>query len=88
MQQAFDNWKYMCFAKLREDMERKKAKIIDDLVRNSMSPLQKAFYRWAKFMRDQKMYLYGERVKAGFALFTIINQFYRANKIKMERVGM
>jgi hypothetical protein len=42
----------MCFAKLREDMERKKAKIIDDLVRNAMSPLQKSFLKWAKFMRD------------------------------------
>jgi hypothetical protein len=69
-------------------MERKKARIIDDFVRNSMSPLQKAFMNWARYMRDQKMFLYGERVKAGFALFTIINQFYRANKIKMERVGM
>jgi hypothetical protein len=78
----------MCFAKLREDMERRKARIIDDFVRNSMSPLQKAFMNWARFMRDQKMYDHGERVKAGFALFIIINNFYKANKIKMERVGM
>jgi hypothetical protein len=41
----------MCFAKLREDMERKKARIIDDLVRNAMSPLQKAFLLWARNMR-------------------------------------
>jgi hypothetical protein len=43
MQQGFDNWKYMIFAKLREEMERKKARVIDDFIRNSMSPLQKSF---------------------------------------------
>jgi hypothetical protein len=60
MQQGFDNWKYMVFAKLREEMERKKARVIDDFIRNSMSPLQKSFMKWAKFMRDENKREYGE----------------------------
>ncbi|MEE4248546.1 MAG: hypothetical protein V2I33_24465 [Kangiellaceae bacterium] len=60
MQQGFDNWKYMIFAKLREEMERKKARVIDDFIRSSMSPLQKTFLKWAKFMRDENKREYGE----------------------------
>jgi hypothetical protein len=60
MQQGFDNWKYMCFAHLKMEMERKKAKVIDDLIRNSMSPLQKSFMKWAQFMRDVQKKEYGE----------------------------
>jgi hypothetical protein len=87
MQQAFDSWKYMIFAKLREEMERKKARVIDDFVRNSMSPLQKSFLKWAKNMREQKMHDYGEQVKAGFALYSLIKHFYKDNKLKMERIA-
>ncbi len=39
MQQAFDSWKYAVFANLKAEVERKKAKIIDDLIRNAMGPL-------------------------------------------------
>ena len=55
IQKAFDNWKFDTFAKLRIAMEHKKAKIIDDLIRASMSGEQKAFLIWAKFMRDKKL---------------------------------
>jgi hypothetical protein len=41
-------------------MERKKARVIDDFIRNSMSPLQKSFMKWAKFMRDENKREYGE----------------------------
>jgi phosphoribosylpyrophosphate synthetase len=51
MQQAFDSWKYAVFANLKAEVERKKAKIIDDLIRNAMGPLQKAFILWAGCMR-------------------------------------
>jgi hypothetical protein len=39
MQQSFDSWKYHVFAHLAAAIEKKKAKIIDDLIRNAMSPL-------------------------------------------------
>jgi hypothetical protein len=60
VQQAFDNWKYHVFAHLAADVEKKKAKVIDDLIRNSMSPLAKAFYKWSVYMRGMQKYEYGE----------------------------
>jgi hypothetical protein len=32
-------------------MEKKKARVIDDLIRSAMSPLQKAYIQWAAVMR-------------------------------------
>ena len=52
MQQAFDSWKYAVFANLKAEVERKKAKIIDDLIRNAMGPLQKSFVLWAGMFRQ------------------------------------
>jgi hypothetical protein len=40
------------FAHLAAEMEKKKAKVIDEFIRSAMSPLQKSFLKWAKFMRD------------------------------------
>jgi len=40
MKESFDSWKYDTFAKLKAEMERKKAKVIDEFVRSAMSPLQ------------------------------------------------
>jgi len=65
---AFDSWKYDTFAKMKSDMERKKAMVIDTLVRNNMSPFQQMFLRWAKWMRDSKMHQYGQRAKASYIL--------------------
>jgi hypothetical protein len=52
MKEAYDSWKYSTFAKLKADMERKKAKVIDELVRSAMSPLQKSFMKWTRKTRD------------------------------------
>jgi hypothetical protein len=38
MKAAWDSWKYDTFAKLKSEMERKKAMVCDTLVRNNMSP--------------------------------------------------
>jgi hypothetical protein len=61
-------------------MERKKAKIIDDLIRANMSPLQKGFYKWALYMRNAQKHEYGAQVKAGFALHALVARFYRDRK--------
>jgi hypothetical protein len=60
LQAAYDTWKYDTFQELKAAMERKKARIIDDLIRNSMSPIQKAFYKWSVFMRSMQKYEYGQ----------------------------
>jgi len=59
MKQAFDGWKGDTFTKFAMEVERKKAKCIDKLIRNNMSPLQRMFLQWAKYMRDMKTYDYG-----------------------------
>jgi hypothetical protein len=41
-------------------MEKRKARVIDEFIRNAMSPLQKSFLRWAKIMRDENKREYGE----------------------------
>jgi hypothetical protein len=40
MKEAYDSWKFSTFAKMKAEMERKKAKVIDEFVRSAMSPLQ------------------------------------------------
>jgi hypothetical protein len=80
LQTAFDNWKYDTFAKLKIQMEQKKANIIDTFIRNSMSPLQKAYIQWAAYMRGMQKYEYGEQVKAGYALHALVTRFYRDRK--------
>jgi hypothetical protein len=80
LQAAYDTWKYDTFQELKAAMERKKARIIDDLIRNSMSPLQKAFYKWSVYLRAMQKYEYGEQVKAGYALHALVTRFYRDRK--------
>jgi hypothetical protein len=60
MKAGFDLWKHTVFTKLHAEQEHKKAKIIDMLVRNSMSDGNRAFLRWARTSRDLKMKMYGE----------------------------
>ena len=69
------------------EQERKKAKCIDKLVRANMSPLQRMFLTWAKYMRDMKTYEYGQAVKAGFALYSMFNHKLRENRSNMLRYG-
>lgn len=88
MKAAWDSWKYDTFAKAKAEIERKKANVIDIFVRNAMSPLQKSFFRWARFMRDQNKIEYGEAVKAGFALSAFWTKFYNEKKADYLRFAM
>jgi len=56
---AFNDWKADTFRKYKEERERKVAKVVDEFVRQSMSPLQKSFLKWAKYMRDMAKYDFG-----------------------------
>jgi hypothetical protein len=80
LQAAYDTWKYDTFQHLKIAVEHKKAKTIDTLVRNSMSPLQKCFMNWVLYLRNLDKYEYGQRVKAGFALHALVSRFYRDRK--------
>jgi len=84
---AFNDWKADTFRKYKEERERKVAKVVDEFIRQSMSPIQKAFLKWAKYMRDMNKYEFGEQIKAGFALTTILTHKYRDNKEKYLRLG-
>jgi len=82
---AFDNWKYDTFAKLKAEVERKKAKCIDTFVRNGMSPIQKAFLKWAAWNRLMSKIEFGEQIKAGFSLTSLLTRYLRTNKEKYLR---
>ena len=88
IKQAFDSWKGETFRKFAMEVERKKAKCIDRLIRNNMSPLQKSYMLWAQMMRDAQKYEYGQSVKAGFALYSIFNHKLRENKDQMCRYAL
>jgi hypothetical protein len=52
LKNAFNDWKADTFRKFAEERERKVAKVIDEFVRQSMSPLQKSWMKWARLMRN------------------------------------
>ena len=87
MTNAFNDWKADTFRKYKEERERKVAKVVDEFVRQSMSPLQKAFLKWSKYMRDMNKYDFGEQIKAGFTLTTLLTRKYRDNKERYLRLG-
>ena len=87
MKEAFDSWKYDVFAKLKADMERKKAKVIDEFVRSAMSPLQKSFLKWQRKTRDAAKYEFGQQIKAGFSLTSLLTRYLKANKEKYTRLA-
>ena len=45
LKNAFNEWKGDTFAKFQAEIERKKAKVIDEFMRSAMSPFQKAFLK-------------------------------------------
>jgi len=85
MEKAFDNWKYDCFADKKAQMERMKAKVIDEFIRNAMSPIQKSFLKWARWMRHEGKIQFGNQVKAGFALTSLLGRYLKANRDKYQR---
>ena len=60
LRNAFNDWKADTFRKFAEERERKVAKVIDEFIRQSMSPLQKAFMKWARKMRDALKYEFAQ----------------------------
>jgi len=82
IKQAFDSWKGDTFRKFAMEVERKKAKCIDELIRQNMSPIQQSFLKWAKQMRDEVKRAYGDQIKAGFALTSLYTRFMKANREK------
>jgi hypothetical protein len=60
----FDRWKYQVNERLRNEMEAKKAKVIDMLHWHSLSDIHRAFLRWAKNMRDLKLRQANQRAGA------------------------
>jgi hypothetical protein len=69
-------------------MERMKAKVIDEFVRNAMSPFQKSFLKWARWTRIEGKIEFGNQVKAGFSLTSLMTRFLRANKEKYLRYSL
>ena len=53
-----------------------------------MSPFQKAFLKWARFMRDQVKSEFVRQIKAGFLLTMVVNRKVQDNKVEMLRAGM
>jgi hypothetical protein len=88
MKEALVAWKMDTFRKFREEVERKKAKAIDTMIRNNMSPLQKSFDVWRRAMRDAQKVEYGRAVQAGFALYSIFKHKLDDNKINMCRFAL
>jgi len=82
LQTAWDTWKFDTFAKLKQDMERKKMKVIDEFIRSAMSPLQKSFMKWRQRTRDLAKLEFANQIKAGFTLTNLMMRFLRANKQK------
>jgi hypothetical protein len=85
MKEAYSSWKYDTFAKLKAEMERKKAKVIDEFVRSAMSPLQKNWLRWARNTRDLAKVEFGNQIKAAFSLSSLLTRYLKANKEKYTR---
>jgi hypothetical protein len=75
MKEAYDCWKYSTFAKLKADMERKKAKVIDEFVRSAMGPLQKSFMKWTRKTREAAKFEFAQQIKAGFSLTLLMKRF-------------
>ena len=88
LKNAFNDWRADTFTKFKEELERKKAKVIDEFMRQSMSPFQKAFLEWALFMRDQVKSEFVRQIKAGFLLTMVVNRKVQDNKVEMLRAGM
>ena len=88
LKNAFNDWRADTFTKFKEELERKKAKVIDEFMRQSMSPFQKAFLKWARFMRDQVKSEFVRQIKAGFLLTMVVNRKVQDNKVEMLRAGM
>jgi hypothetical protein len=75
------------FAKYKAEMERKKAKVIDEFIRSAMSPIQKSFLKWARKTRDAAKREFGNQVKAGFCLTSLLTRYLKANKEKYTRLA-
>ena len=88
VQAAFNNWKFDTFAKMRVEMEHKKAKVIDDLIKASMGPEQRLFMRWVLYMRNQQKFEYGEQVKAGYGLHMLMKRFYDKRREQFYRFAL
>jgi hypothetical protein len=84
---AFNDWKADTFRKYKEERERKVARVVDEFVRQSMSPLQKSFLKWSKYMRDMAKYDFGQQIKAGFTLTALMTRQYKDNKEKYLRLA-
>jgi hypothetical protein len=85
---AFNDWKADTFRKYKEERERKVARVVDEFIRQSMSPIQKAFLKWARFMRDQVKAEFVRQIKAGFLLTMIVNRFAKDNKYEMCKAAI
>jgi len=88
LKSAFVAWKSDTFAKFKAEIERKKAKVIDEFTRQCMSPFQKAFLKWSRFMRNANKMEFGNQIKAGFTLTNLLTRYLRDNKEKYLRLGM
>jgi len=65
-----------------------KARVIDEFVRNAMSPFQKAFLKWATVMRKENRMEFGNQIKAGFALTSLMTRYLKANREKYQRYAL
>jgi hypothetical protein len=52
-----------------------------------MSPLQKGFDRWARKTRDLAKQEFGNQIKAGFSLTSLLTRYLRNNKEKYTRLA-
>jgi hypothetical protein len=53
-----------------------------------MSPFQKAFLKWSRWMRFENKMEFGNQIKAGFTLTNLMTRYLRENKEKYLRLGM
>jgi hypothetical protein len=88
LKNAFNDWKADTFRKFAEERERKVAKVIDEFIRQSMSPLQKMFLKWSRFMRDQVKGEFIRQIKAGFLLTMVVNRKAQEAKVSLCKAAM
>ena len=77
----FTIWKETTFRHLADEKERKRAKAIEKLVFNNMSPVKFMFWKWTREMFNGKTKEVAERMKAWFILNTYAKK-HREKEIK------
>jgi len=85
MKNAMELWKMFSLATYRHQCEYRKARVVECMRFSCMSDHHRALLRWKKNARSATMYIYGEQIKAGYILDTVVSRVYHAHRTDLLR---